>query len=227
MLSGRTARRSCAKEPRTHRSLGKRPVDDIALRVAPAHLPKVEASRQQVINRLSRHPLTMFNYVKLGKSGVRKVFEGVNANLPEHKLAKERLDPIFEKWWPDFENHLQKVKSATDEQKRNAFDMEAAVEEMLHLLRSISKRTNMNLDAGNYFSWPSMAHRNPLLEGDTHSDANLATWLLRDAVQNERARPLLYSELLKRFQRDSHTQEPKVSPEGGEAKLAPEPDKDS
>ena len=39
--------------PRSHRSLSQRPVDHVALRVAAAHLPQVEARRQQVLHRLS------------------------------------------------------------------------------------------------------------------------------------------------------------------------------
>jgi hypothetical protein len=89
---------------------------------------------------MSGHPLTMFNNVNLDEKGIRKLVEAINISLTEHKLSKEKLDAAFEKWWPDFQAHLKNVKAAADEEPREKFELEPAIEEILALLRSLSRR---------------------------------------------------------------------------------------
>lgn len=91
---------------------------------------------------MSNHPLTMFNYVVLDEQGMKKLVESINANLPEHRLSKEKLEAAFKMWWPVFrDEHLKKVHTAKDEGTlRKAFDIEASMEEVLSILRSLARR---------------------------------------------------------------------------------------
>jgi hypothetical protein len=92
---------------------------------------------------MTRHPLTMFNYVKLDEPGVRKIVETINANATDHKLPKDKLDQVFEKWWPDFEAHINRIEETPGSVPKKVFDLEGSIEEMLSLMRSISRRTTL------------------------------------------------------------------------------------
>jgi hypothetical protein len=92
---------------------------------------------------MTRHPLTMFNYVKLDEPGVRKVVETINANATDHKLPKDKLDQVFEKWWPDFEAHINRIEETPGSVTKKVFDLEGSIEVMLSLMRSISRRTTL------------------------------------------------------------------------------------
>jgi hypothetical protein len=89
---------------------------------------------------MAGHPLTMFNYVNLGEEGVWRLLESINTALGKPLLPKEKLTAAFEKWWPDFEDHIKRIEAASDEDPPKKFNMESAVEEILSVVRSLSRR---------------------------------------------------------------------------------------
>jgi hypothetical protein len=89
---------------------------------------------------LSKNPLSHFQYVHTDKDEIRKLVDSINASLEDYKLGESQLTRAFEKWWPDLESDIAKALAYKEGAPKKPIDMNAAVEEMLSILRSLARR---------------------------------------------------------------------------------------
>lgn len=122
---------------------------------------------------LSNHPLTMFNYVHLEEAGIKKLVQSINSSLP-NPLPRDRLESAFAAWWPKFSSkHLDEINSTNDDTPpASEFNLEASIEEILTLLRSLSRaRSEIHYFQGDDVSDKGMV--NALLKYRLQSTPNL------------------------------------------------------
>lgn len=54
-------------------------------------------------------PLKSYQYTKFEKDGLKKLFKDINLLAGENTLPHDMLDGIFERWWPDINEKVQKI----------------------------------------------------------------------------------------------------------------------
>lgn len=54
-------------------------------------------------------PLGQFQTTMFDKNDMLKLLGVINAGLGEYKLPQKTLETVFEKWWPDLEDQIQKI----------------------------------------------------------------------------------------------------------------------
>jgi cold shock CspA family protein len=83
-------------------------------------------------------PLAQFQAVKADENGTKKLLHAVNSALKEHALSEDRLNTIFNVFWPHLKEillNIPKDPQGTKEIKRSLEDM---VEEILRTVRDQS-----------------------------------------------------------------------------------------
>lgn len=91
-------------------------------------------------------PLSMFQWTKSEKEDSRKLVQTVNAAISEEPLPPERLDKIFDTWWPELEAQLKKLPAPEKEVdvRRDPGEM---ISEILELCRQyLPSRANVNVE---------------------------------------------------------------------------------
>lgn len=85
-------------------------------------------------------PLSKFQTTEPGKEEVKRLVTTINDHLETGALRENRLDQVFEKWWPDFESELEDIKSAaepvTEQEERDTEDM---IQEILENTRALAR----------------------------------------------------------------------------------------
>lgn len=86
-------------------------------------------------------PLVQFQAAPFSKDEIHKVIKTVNSQLGETSLDSNVLDSVFEKWWPDLDDRVNKIL----EKKRNSSGAELRsdrelLEEVLKISRTLSVR---------------------------------------------------------------------------------------
>jgi TIR domain len=81
------------------------------------------------------YPLAMFQYTTADKKDTRTLVHSINAALGAEALEDQRLDKIFDTWWPSLEAALSRIPSALVNDKSVRPDREL-LEEVLSLMRS-------------------------------------------------------------------------------------------
>lgn len=85
-------------------------------------------------------PLTQFQATQRTKKDICKLVLGINrAARDEEKIREDLAERIFEKWWPDLQDHLDKLAKefpSTVPLKREPSKQERVLEELLSLARS-------------------------------------------------------------------------------------------
>lgn len=85
-------------------------------------------------------PLTQFQATQRTKSDIRKLVLGINrAAKDEEQIREDLAERIFEKWWPDLHDHLDRLAKEFPElkpTKREPTKQERILEELLSLARS-------------------------------------------------------------------------------------------
>lgn len=95
-------------------------------------------------------PLSMFQWTKSEKEDSRKLVQTVNSAISEEPLPPERLDKIFDTWWPELEAKLKKLPTPEKEVdvKRDPSEM---ISEILELCRQyLPARLNLSLEPSTF-----------------------------------------------------------------------------
>lgn len=58
-------------------------------------------------------PLSQFQHTVSSKEEIFRLVKSINGNSGEHKLAQDLLTKLFEKWWPDLELELERIRKTT------------------------------------------------------------------------------------------------------------------
>lgn len=84
-------------------------------------------------------PLAQFQAIRANKEETRKLMQSINQTLGKDSLFDERLNRVFETFWPRLEKDLKKISeidSSRKQTKRSANDM---LEEILKIIRDQSR----------------------------------------------------------------------------------------
>lgn len=88
-----------------------------------------------------RGPLAQFQITNFNKEDICKLFKMINAQAGESKLQDAVAESVFEKWWPDLQDSIQKALSTGDkvQAKETARSERDILEEILLLTRGLEK----------------------------------------------------------------------------------------
>jgi hypothetical protein len=111
-------------------------------------------------------PLVQFQAATFSKDEVLKFVKVVNSQLNESSLDSAVLDSVFQKWWPDLDEKIQKILAAPNPKSSKEIRTDRdLLEEVLKLTRSL---TSVNIDrepSNNYLGSKDVAgRRDQLLE---------------------------------------------------------------
>lgn len=86
-------------------------------------------------------PLAQFQHTSFAKEDFRKMIEAINDRLDSGRIDDQTLAHVFEKFWPDLEQEVQRIIAATPVIKEAPEERttEAVLAELLDLSRSMSK----------------------------------------------------------------------------------------
>lgn len=85
-------------------------------------------------------PLVQFQATVFNKVEVRKLMESINSELGDNGLAKDVLDSVFDKWWPELESNVNEIISKKVPNKANNVRTERdLLEEILSLTRLLNR----------------------------------------------------------------------------------------
>jgi hypothetical protein len=82
-------------------------------------------------------PLAQFQGIDANELGTRKLIETLNLALPD-SIESQRLDRMFERWWPDLKGRLERSAKLPAEATPMRSDREL-IEETLALVRGLQK----------------------------------------------------------------------------------------
>ena len=90
-------------------------------------------------------PLAQFQAMSINKEGIKRIVHSINRSLQDNRrIPEDRLEDIFEKWYPDFEseynNFSKENKSEISESPSNLLTVNDQVGQVLNLVRSIDRR---------------------------------------------------------------------------------------
>lgn len=88
---------------------------------------------------LDKGPLKQFQSAKdLSKKNIYDLIKSINNSKESHKIKEDRLETIFEKWWPDLE---QKVNNIPDVSKDKSSKKEPSSDELIkEIYNKVSKQ---------------------------------------------------------------------------------------
>jgi len=100
-------------------------------------------------------PLAQFQAVKAEKDGTKKLLQTINHVQGENPLSEDRLNIIFNTFWPSLEQTLKDISNSPQEKTEPKRSLDDKVDEILNIVReqswaisSISLNTNLS-DATN------------------------------------------------------------------------------
>lgn len=86
-------------------------------------------------------PLTCFQATKFDKADFKKLIKTINETGGDSKLDSKVLDDVFEMWWPQLEDKINKtIKDYKEESQEEERSERAILEELLELTRMTAKR---------------------------------------------------------------------------------------
>ncbi|MGD0832062.1 MAG: TIR domain-containing protein [Terracidiphilus sp.] len=90
-------------------------------------------------------PLVQFQGAKFGKEEMKKVLKSINAELGESALTPDTLENVFEKWWPEFEEGVErKIKEETlKELDKSNGEVKRSDRELLEEILALIRKTAM------------------------------------------------------------------------------------
>jgi hypothetical protein len=91
-------------------------------------------------------PLALFQGTKSEKDDTRKLLRTVNRALGANSLPDNRLDEIFEVWWPKLEERLDAVPRDAEQRARAKRSEDDVLSEILGLVRNQTTETNNVVD---------------------------------------------------------------------------------
>ena len=102
-------------------------------------------------------PLTQFQSRENTKEDTFKLIETIN-ELTEESLPSEQLNQTFERWWPDLEKKLKESSEipVVEISKRTS---EAMIEEILELVRSLTRKMSTVSDENKLYQLYTRAYR--------------------------------------------------------------------
>lgn len=80
-------------------------------------------------------PLVQFQAAKFSKDEIYKVLKTINSELVDGKLDSETLSRVFEMWWPQLNEEVEKIMTEIKEQKKDKRPDRDILEEILSLQR--------------------------------------------------------------------------------------------
>lgn len=85
-------------------------------------------------------PLAQFQAVRANEEGTKRVVDSINLALGDEGLSDERIDRVFEMWWPALAQQLADVSVATpDGETRDIRSERELLEEVLETVRRIER----------------------------------------------------------------------------------------
>jgi hypothetical protein len=90
-------------------------------------------------------PLVQFQGAKFGKEEMKKVLKSINTELGESALSSDTLENVFEKWWPELEEGVEKkIKEETlKERDKSSGDAKRSDRELIEEILALIRRTAM------------------------------------------------------------------------------------
>jgi hypothetical protein len=86
-------------------------------------------------------PLAAFQATRFSREDIYKLVKTINSNAGDAAIENERLDRIFEKWWPDLEESVSKITSKTGSSAKPPVRSELdLLQEVVGLCRVISEQ---------------------------------------------------------------------------------------
>jgi hypothetical protein len=83
----------------------------------------------------------------LDKDGMFQLLQTVNKYAIQNPLTEGVLKKVFEKFWPDLHAELQQMK-VPEQPEKSSRGAQEMLEEILSLVRSIDKATNLSSEFG-------------------------------------------------------------------------------
>ena len=84
-------------------------------------------------------PLKQFQTTVFKKGDVLRLLGVINGQIGENKLTQKTLDNVFEKWWPDLEEKIDRILAQVDEPEKPLRSDRELLEEILQLSRVVSR----------------------------------------------------------------------------------------
>lgn len=95
-------------------------------------------------------PLTRFQSARANREGTSKLIRAINCAMGSSALPEERLDRVFDKWWPELDGYLASILKSSQiiESKRSDEDMikeilEIARDQQMNLLKILETKQNI------------------------------------------------------------------------------------
>jgi hypothetical protein len=84
-------------------------------------------------------PLKQFQTTEFEKKDMHRLMGVINSSLGDQKLPQKTLDNVFDKWWPDLAEKINKILDEVEKPKEPVRDDREILDEILQLSRLISK----------------------------------------------------------------------------------------
>ena len=85
-----------------------------------------------------RFPLAQFQATKADKEDTKKLLESINKAQGDEGLSGERLDEVFEKWWPDLNAAISQITPMASAEQLRRRSTEDVLEEIVSTIRENS-----------------------------------------------------------------------------------------
>lgn len=88
---------------------------------------------------ITESPILQFQMANTDKDDMFKLFKTINKHLSDEQLEEQRLEKLFNAFWPEIEkglSEIKQIKTTTSKNMQTVQDREDILEEMLELLRS-------------------------------------------------------------------------------------------
>ena len=84
-------------------------------------------------------PLKQFQTTVFEKGDVHRLLGVINGRIGENKLPQKTLDTVFEKWWPDLEEKINRILTEVGEPEEPVRSDRQLLEEILQLSRAAAR----------------------------------------------------------------------------------------
>ena len=84
-------------------------------------------------------PLRQFQTTEFTKDEIHRLLGVINNRIGDNKLPQKTLDSVFEKWWPDLEEKIERILTAVSKPEQPIRSNRELLEEILQLNRAAAR----------------------------------------------------------------------------------------
>ena len=116
-------------------------------------------------------PLKQFQTAVFEKGDILQLLGVINGGSGDSKLPQKTLDTVFEKWWPDLEEKINRLLADVDEPEEPVRKDRELLEEILQLSRTASLRSGPTPTAvRDLLGYYIALHNQESAQNGTHQD---------------------------------------------------------